>query len=306
MSFSHDIRECIRNSLSNDYQKFACLYGILLFGRTVTREEIELKSESEVFRSLFPSLLQHVCKDSASLLSMENKPRKNGSMMTIYKITNEKAVTAVRRKFHLHEERRIDMRNLSKNRTGAFLGGVFLICGSMTDPTKEYHLEFSPPTETLCSDLCQILSHIGLHPNVMRRKYNYSVYLKVSEEIEDFLTFIGAQKCTLRLIDIKIDKEVTNQATRRTNCDIANINKIISAAEKQCQAIEEIIRHDDLKNLSPELQELALLRLENPHLSLADLGEMLRQPIGRSGVNHRFRKISAIAETYQNHIEEKS
>ena len=70
--------------------------------------------------------------------------------------------------------------------------------------------------------------------------------------------------------------------------------------------IEEIIRHDDLKNLSPELQELALLRLENPHLSLADLGEMLRQPIGRSGVNHRFRKISAIAETYQNHIEEKS
>ena len=299
MSFSHDVRECIRSTINDHDRRFACLYGMLLFGRTVTHEEICLKSESEVFRSVFPVLLKTVFGASVPL-AIENKPRKDGEILTIYRITGESYVTTIRHTFHIHEERRIDMRNLPTNSMGAFLGGVFLTCGSITDPMKEYHLEFSAPTEQLCKDLCDILYSVGVHPNVIQRKYTWSAYLKVSEEIEDLLTFIGAQKCTLELIEIKINKEVINQINRRNNCDMANIDKTISASEKQCRDIQEIISHDGLKELSPELQELAELRLENPHLSLAELGGMLGKPIGRSGVNHRFRKLSAIAETYRN------
>lgn len=298
MSFSHDVRECIRNTINDHDRRFACLYGMLLYGRTVTYEEICLKSESEVFRSVFPVLLKTVF-GSAVPLQMEHKPRKDGGMLTIYRITGQEAVTHIRHTFHIHQERRIDMRNLPTNSMGAFLGGVFLTCGSVTDPMKEYHLEFSAPTEELCKDLCDILYSVGVHPNVMQRKYTWSAYLKVSEEIEDLLTFIGAQKCTLQLIEIKINKEVINQINRRNNCDMANIDKTISASEKQCRDIQVIIRHDGLKDLSPELQELAGLRLENPHLSLSELGQMLEKPIGRSGVNHRFRRLSAIAENYR-------
>ncbi len=297
MSFSHDVRECIRSTINDHDRRFACLYGMLLFGRTVTQEEICLKSESEVFRSVFPVLLKIVF-GAAVPLTVETKPRKDGGVLTIYRITGKESVTRIRHTFHIHELRRIDMRNLPMNSMGAFLGGVFLTCGSITDPLKEYHLEFSAPTESLCKDLCDILYSVGVHPNVMQRKYTWSAYLKVSEEIEDLLTFIGAQKCTLELIEIKINKEVINQINRRNNCDMANIDKTISASEKQCRDIQQIIRHDGLEKLSPELRELAELRLENPHLSLAELGQMLKKPIGRSGVNHRFRKLSAIAEAY--------
>lgn len=298
MSFSHDVRECIRCTINDHDRRFACLYGMLLFGRTVTYDEICLKSASEVFRSVFPVLLKTVF-GAAVPLKIENKPRKDGSLLTIYRITGRESVTTIRHTFHIHEERRIDMRNLPTNSVGTFLGGVFLTCGSITDPLKEYHLEFAAPTEQLCNDLCDILYSVGVHPNVMQRKYAWSAYLKISEEIEDLLTFIGAQKCTLQLIEIKINKEVINQINRRNNCDMANIDKTISASEKQCRDIQEIIRHDGLKKLPLELRRLAELRLENPHLSLSELSMMLEKPIGRSGVNHRFRKLSAIAENYR-------
>ncbi len=298
MSFSHNVRECIRSTINDQDKRFACLYGMLLFGRTVTRGEIVLKSESEVFDSVFPVLMKTVF-GSAVPLVMEQKPRKDGGILHIYRIRGEETVTTIRRRFHIHEERRIDERNLPTNSVGMFLGGVFLTCGSITDPEKEYHLEFTAPTEALCHDLCSLLLTVGVHPSVVKRRYAYAVYLKMYEEIGDLLTFIGAQKCTLDLIDIQIDKEVKNRVNRMNNCDMANIDKVISASEKQCRDIEVIIGHDGLSALTPELRELAELRIENPHLSLAELSEMLSKPIGRSGVNHRFRRLSAIAEGYR-------
>ena len=298
MSFSHNVRECIRSTINDNDRRFACLYGMLLFGRTVTREEIVIKSESDVFDSVFPVLMKTVF-GAAVPLEIESKPRKNGDTLHIYRIRGEESVTTIRHRFHIHEERRIDMRNLPTNSIGMFLGGVFLTCGSITDPQKEYHMEFTAPTEALCSDLCELLTIVGVHPGVVKRRYAYSAYLKMYEEIGDLLTFIGAQKCTLDLIDIQIDKEVKNRVNRMNNCDMANIDKVISASEKQVRDIETIIAHDGLQELTPELRELAELRVENPHLSLSELSEMLSKPIGRSGVNHRFRRLSAIAEGYR-------
>lgn len=298
MSFSHNVRECIRANINDHDKRFACLYGMLLYGRAVTREEICLKSESEVFRSVFPVLLKTVFGASVGI-DMREKPRKNGRNLWIYKIADKNQVTDIRHTFHIHEERRIDMRNLPVNSMGAFLGGVFLTCGSITEPAKEYHLEFTVPTEMLCKDLCDVLYSVGVRPSVIERRYAWAVYLKVSGEIEDLLTFMGAQKCTLELIDIKIDKEVKNKINRINNCDMANIERTISASEKQCQDIQEIIRHNGMDKLPPELRILAELRMENPHLSLSELTELLEKPIGRSGVNHRFRRIAVIAEQYR-------
>ncbi len=298
MTFSHHVRECIRDTINDHDKRFACLYGMLLYGRTITQEEICLKSESSIFSAVFPALMRTIFPSIP--LQIEQKPRKDGSTLYIYRIMGKKSVTIVRHRFHIHEKRCIDQRNLPTNSMGAFLGGVFLTCGSITDPMKEYHLEFTAPTEKLCHDLCDILYSVGVHPNIIQRKYSFCAYLKTCDEIGDLLTFMGAQKCTLELIDIQIDKEVTNRVNRMNNCDMANIDKVISASEKQCKDIHEIINHDgSLKEISPELRELAELRLENPHLSLQELGEMLHKPIGRSGVNHRFRRLSAIAENYR-------
>lgn len=296
MSFSHQVRECIRSTINDQDKRFACLYGMLLYGRTVTQTEICLKSESEIFDSLFPVLMKTIFGASVPL-QIESKPRKDGGMLHIYRITGREPVTTIRHMFHIHEERRIDMRNLPTNSIGMFLGGVFLTCGTMTDPNKEYHLEFSAPTEQLCNDLCDILYSVGVRPNVTKRKYAYSAYLKVSEDICDLLTFMGAQRCTLDLIDIQIDKEVKNRINRVNNCDMANIDKVISAAERQRNDIQTIVQHDGLQELTPELRKLAELRLENPHLSLSELAEILG--IGRSGVNHRFRRLASIAAAYR-------
>ena len=298
LSFSHNVRECIRATINDHDKRFACLYGMLLYGRTVTKEEICLKSESEVFRSVFPVLIKTVFGSSIKL-DMKAKPRKTGRNLWIYKITDKKQITEIRHAFHIHEERRIDMRNLPMNSMGAFLGGVFLTCGSITDPAKEYHLEFTAPTEMLYKDLFDILYSVGVRPSMIQRRYAWAVYLKISGEIEDLLTFMGAQKCTLELIDIKIDKEVKNKVNRISNCDMANIERTISASEKQCRDIQEIIKHDGMNKLSSELKTLAELRIENPHLSLSQIAELLEKPIGRSGVNHRFRRIALIAEQYR-------
>lgn len=296
MTFSDRVRECIRSAVNDNDKRFACLYGMLLFGRTVTREEIVLKSESGVFDEMFPALMKAVFGTRVKLIT-EDKPRKDGGMLHIFRINGEEAVTTVRRMFHIHEERRIDMRNLPTNSIGVFLGGVFLSCGTVTDPNKGYHLEFSAPTEALCTDLCDILYSVGVRPNVTKRRYSSSAYLKVSEEICDLLTFMGAQRCTLDLIDVKIDKEVTNRVNRINNCDMANIDKVVSASERQCRDIRTIQQHDGLKELTPELRELAELRLENPHLSLSELAQLLG--IGRSGVNHRFKRLAAMAGAYR-------
>ncbi len=298
MSFSDNVRESIRSTINDQDRRFACLYGMLLYCRTLTKDEICLKSESEIFDSVFPILMKTVF-GAAVPLEIARKPRKNGGMLYIYRISGREAVTKIRYTFHIHEQRRIDMRNLPTNSIGMFLGGVFLTCGSMTDPNKDYHLEFAAPTETLCSDLCDILLSVGVHPSTTKRRYAHSAYLKVSEEIGDLLTFMGAQKCTLDLIDIKIDKEVKNNVNRLNNCDLANIDKVISASEKQQEDIRVIVSHDGMRKLTAELRELVELRLDNPHLSLQDLGDMLSKPIGRSGVNHRFRKLAAIADKYR-------
>ena len=180
-----------------------------------------------------------------------------------------------------------------------FLRGVFLICGNVSSPEKDYHLEFVVPHKNLASDLVRIITEIeelDAQPKTVMRKGSYIVYIKGSESIEDTLTFIGAPQCTLELMNMKIYKDIRNKANRIANCDAANIDKVVKAAMKQIEDIKLIDRAVGLDNLSDELREVAQLRLDNIDMSLQEIGETLSEPISRSGVNHRFKKLAKMAE----------
>ena len=176
------------------------------------------------------------------------------------------------------------------------MAGVFLACGSVNDPAKEYHLEFTVPEEEISEELVNLLKDIGVHAKTMVRRGKYIVYVKGSESIEDTLTFIGAQQCTLELMNVKIFKDVRNKANRIANCDNANIDKVITASLRQTEDIRLIEQTIGIDKLPEELREIAELRLSAADMSLKEIGDALEPPISRSGVNHRFRRIAKIAE----------
>jgi DNA-binding protein WhiA len=141
-----------------------------------------------------------------------------------------------------------------------------------------------------------LLKDIGVNAKTMLRRGQNIVYIKGSESIEDTLTFIGAPQCTLELMNMKIYKDIRNKANRIANCDAANIDKVVKSALKQIEDIKLIDRSLGLESLSDELREVAQLRLENTDMSLQEIGENLSEPLSRSGVNHRFKKLAKLAD----------
>lgn len=303
MSFVNAVREEITRGINDRDRQFACLYGILLYCRTFTETEIILQTESDVLAKLLPELCHNVLH-----ISLEQDVHKKNDCSSIYNfsIVDTKQIGYICNSYHIHiEKREIRLSNLVNNSLSAFLAGVFFGCGSIMNPYKEYHLEFNIPTDLLCSDLQRLLKNIGVSGRKIRRKNMSVLYLKDSEQIEDTLTYMGAQQCTIELMNIKIRKDMRNKANRLRNCDEANINKVVSAAMRQTEDIRLLMQHGKLDRLSPELKELALLRINNPELSLKELGEQLTPPLGRSGVNHRFQKIAAYAEELKKHGDSK-
>ena len=152
------------------------------------------------------------------------------------------------------------------------------------------------PFEELCTDLKKLLERLGIMSKYVERKGLYVLYFKGSEDIEDMLTLMGATKSSIELMNVKILKDVRNKANRIANCDAANIERTLKASEKQIEDIEYIMNTEGLESLTPELRNMAELRLENPDVSLKELGEMLDKPVGRSGANHRLKKLMEIAD----------
>ena len=293
MSFSNDVRSEICSSVNDKDKRFACLYGMILFSRTLSAEHICFQSESSISAELFRSLFRAVIKAEPSI---ELHTRKNGTSLHTCEVRGSTA-EAVYQKYRLAENKRvINSEIIATNSLGVFTAGVFLACGSVNDPSKEYHLEFACPEEGLAQQLETLLHDIGVTARTMVRRGQNIVYIKGSESIEDTLTFIGAPQCTLELMNMKIYKDIRNKANRIANCDAANIDKVVKAAMKQIEDIKLIDRAVGLDNLSDELREVAQLRLDNIDMSLQEIGETLSEPISRSGVNHRFKKLAKMAE----------
>lgn len=174
---------------------------------------------------------------------------------------------------------------------GAFLGG-----GSISNPEKTYHLEFVTNNEEHAMDLLSIINSFGLNSKIVTRKDNFVIYLKEGEQIVDLLNIIGAYQALLKLEDIRVLKDVRNNINRIVNCETANLSKTIDASLRQVESIELIRKRIGLERLPKGLKEIAEIRLENTEASLKEIGQMLDPPVGKSGVNHRFKRLIEIAE----------
>lgn len=184
----------------------------------------------------------------------------------------------------------------------SYLRGVFLGSGSLSDPQNSYHLEIVTNSEEYSESLVKFMESMGLEPKISSRKQNLVVYFKESEQIILFLGLIGAHNALLKLEDIRIQKEMRNNINRMMNCEIANINKTVTAAARQVENIKLIAEKIGFAKLPYQLRAVAEARLANPEVSLKELGELLEPPLGKSGINHRMRKIEEIAEDLRNGI----
>lgn len=174
---------------------------------------------------------------------------------------------------------------------GAFLGG-----GSVNNPEKAYHLEFVTSNEIHSKGLSDVINSFGLNSKIVKRKESYVVYLKEGEQIVDLLNIVGAHQALLKFEDIRVLKDIRNNINRIVNCETANLDKTINASMRQVENIELIDAHMGIEKLPTNLLEIAKLRLEYQDASLKELGDLLSEPVGKSGVNHRFRKIEKIAD----------
>lgn len=178
----------------------------------------------------------------------------------------------------------------------AYIRGAFLGGGSISNPEKTYHLEFVTHDEEYARNLSDLINSFELASKVIQRKSSYIIYIKEGEQIVDLLNIIGAHTSLLELENVRIMKEVRNNVNRMVNCETANLSKTVNAAVRQMESIKLIQREIGFQRLPVNLRKIAELRLQFPEESLKELGEMLNPPIGKSGVNHRLRKIEKIAD----------
>ena len=270
-------------------------YGVLLYCNTFMPGEVRIITESGDFAARLPKLFH-----KAFGVKFDRVPEeKAGKGKLIFGITEpdklEKIINIlgydVRQLTALH----VNFGLLEEDccRT-AFLRGAFLAGGSVTDPEKRYHLELATSHVPASREVQALMEEMGFLPRTIRRGADALLYFKQSEHIEDFLTKIGAPAAAMDIMTAKVDKEIRNGANRAMNCDEKNAERQVSAAQKQVEMIKAISIQRGLYTLPPSLQEIARLRLEHPEESLTSLGALLDPPVGKSGVNHRMRRLEAI------------
>ncbi len=298
MSFSQDVKEELCSVITDRDKEYACLYGMLLFCRRFGADEILFQTENKLAADMFLRLSDKVI-GRKNIVEAAESPKKNGVILYSLRIAEERDREEIIFRFRISSRtliHRIQEDIIDNNNVFAFIAGAFLSCGSITEPLKEYHLEFAVPFEELCADLKNVLERLGINSKYVERKGLYVLYFKGSEDIEDMLTLMGATHCSIELMNVKILKDVRNKANRIANCDAANIERTLKASEKQIEDILYIIDAGAFDDLTPELRNMAELRVENPDVSLKELGEMLDKPVGRSGANHRLQKLMQIAQ----------
>ncbi|MBS6600887.1 MAG: DNA-binding protein WhiA [Clostridium sp.] len=260
-------------------------------------------------RLVFTLLKEHFQIHSKLMVKKSNSLKKNNIYMVV--IDEEMGVRGLLKDTGIFKEvdggitldYRIDEKMVeTDDEKRAYIRGAFLGGGSVTNPEKNYHLEFVTHSEEYAQDLCELINSCGLNSKVIQRKNSFIVYIKEGEQIVDILNIMGAHSCLLELENIRIMKEMRNNVNRLVNCETANLSKTVNAAVRQVESIKFIQSKIGLKRLPQNLREIAELRLEYPDESLKELGEMLDPPVGKSGVNHRLRKIEKIAEELRSEI----
>lgn len=204
----------------------------------------------------------------------------------------------VRRKVYIAKIEKIPLKNVEEldkdEEKRALIRGVFLGSGSVNDPTKKYHLEILLSEKDTAKYIQNILKQANIKAKILES--NNTIYIKEGEEISKFLAFVGAQKSVLKFEEIRVMKDLRNTVNRQVNCETANLTKTVNAAVIQIEAINFLKKMKKFEELPDSLIEIAELRVKYPEMSLKDLGDNLESPIGKSGVNHRLKKIIEIAD----------
>ena len=280
MSFSLNVKtEICKAVITETCCTKAELAGMICFGALIMPGSVKFRSEFAVIADRFYQLIKHIWG-----LDIVIKLSDNGVFIADIK---DGDVAMILRDLRLDTVPiRISGRlTASECCKAAFVRGAFLGGGSVSDPTKSYHAELATSHYALLPDFLLLLEYFEIMPKRFDRNGNYMLYLKDSEQIENLLAAMGAHIRMMDFVNVKIEKEVRNTINRKVNCDSANFDKIVNAAVAQTLAIEKV----KSKNLSPELLEVAELRLENPEMPLSEMAKILG--ITKSGVNHRMRRI---------------
>lgn len=299
MSFASTTKKELCSVVSTDVEVLRSeLYAMLLLSRHFSLDKIVFKTENKHTANRFVSLCTMLF---APIIELK-KPLTNKSKTYTVSVIDSSDCKRIF-DFYGHDEREINLRvnraNIPDSKCErAFVRGVFLACGSVTDPDKAYHLELCVVHKNLCNDICNIIRDLedcSLTIKMLSRNGSYIGYIKDSEQITDLLAFMGATNSAMEVMGAKALKQVRNAANRRTNSEVYNLQKVAGASAIQIKAIKKLQASGRFNTLSDELKEVALLRLEYPELSLRDMGAMLTPPISRSGVNHRLIKIIQLA-----------
>lgn len=291
-SFSSLVKaELCREGLSRPCCVCAEAYGVLLYANTFSAREIRIVTGSRDFAQRLPRLFRRAFSVSFDALP---EPGKSGKF--IFCITDTEKISAIFEKFGYDAQctlvHHINLGVLEEDCCrAAFIRGAYLAGGSITDPSKRCHMELATDHSSVARETMAILLDMGFEPHLSSRSGHSVIYFKRSEVIEDLFTTIGASSAALAIMSAKVEKEMYNAINRRVNCDSANADKIVSAAQAQLEHIRRLERDIGLDSLPPELQELALLRIANPAASLADLAALSFPPVSKSCINHRLRKL---------------
>ncbi len=294
MSFSSEIKENLSKMMSlknKELVKYELMGYLISNNTTCKKKTICYSTGNEYNINRFSKLLSN--KD---LLDFQIGLKGKKYQIMLPKIETISEIHYEEQKILFTEKCIEDLEKESQNvqeelEKKALIRGIFLGSGSVNNPENTYHLEIILAATENVQTIKVILEQANIHVKEMKRKSGISLYLKDGEEISKFLAFIGANAAVLKFEEIRVLRDMKNTINRKVNCETANLNKTIGAAVKQIEAIKNLQREGKFENLPDSLKEIALLRLENPDASLLELGQMLKNPIGKSGVNHRLKQI---------------
>lgn len=279
MSFSTDVKEELSklNNLANKDLVKAELYGYLDTNNVVKdKQSIKFSTESKYNINRFSKLLNNLNINKYDIdISGKN------FYITILK--NEyKKLEEIYGSYIVEKKENIEK---------AYIRGLFLGSGYINNLKNTYHIEIMVKSLTKTKEIISILEKYNINFKILDTKKKISIYSKDGEEISKFLAFIGASVSLLKFEDIRVYRDMRNNINRIVNCETANLSKTVDAAIKQIEAINTLKKNGKFNNLPENLKEIAILRVENPEASLTELGQMLKKPIGKSGVNYRLNEL---------------
>ncbi len=295
MSFSGDVKsELCRTPLNRPCCARAEAYGALLYCSSFTASEVRLVTECPPFAQRLPVLLNR-----AFGLSFDRTPAP-GEQKYVFLIENEHKLSQImdtlgfgpRQSVALHINFGILEENCCR---AAFLRGAFLAGGSVTEPVKRYHLELNTSHARVGRELTALLRELGLEPKLLTRGASQVTYFKSSQQIEDVLTIMGAPVSAMALMNAKAEKELRNGVNRRVNCENANLDKAVDAAQEQLAAIRRLYELGRVEALPGSLKETIVLREAYPELTLSELANEFDPPITKSCLNHRLRRLISLS-----------